>query len=138
MRVSSCCRRLALLGVVLLFGPATLFPILGQEPGVRGVGVRQQTLIAPVSPRPSVGNAGLFVGVNQFSKQSGLGTLQFAVHDAIELAFAFVVELQLIPPQNCWLLIEGVTQRSNHHLLAFCFSTGVAEPAGLRQVVRGE
>ncbi|MFN7869957.1 MAG: SUMF1/EgtB/PvdO family nonheme iron enzyme [Planctomyces sp.] len=107
MRVSSCCRRLALLGVVLLFGPATLFPILGQEPGVRGVGVRQQTLIAPVSPRPSVGNAGLFVGVNQFSKQSGLGTLQFAVHDAIELAFAFVVELQLIPPQNCWLLIEG-------------------------------
>jgi formylglycine-generating enzyme required for sulfatase activity len=107
MRVSSCCRRLALLGLVLLFGPAMLFPILGQEPGVRGVGVRQQTLIAPVSPRPSVGNAGLFVGVNQFSKQSGLGTLQFAVHDAIELAFAFVVELQLIPPENCWLLIEG-------------------------------
>lgn len=107
MDIPACCRRIALLGLVLMLGPAMLFPTFGQEPRTRGIGVRQHALTEPVSMRPSDGNAGLFVGVNQFGRQSGLTTLQFAVHDAIELAFTFVVQLKLIPPKNCWLLIEG-------------------------------
>ncbi|MFM7164934.1 MAG: caspase domain-containing protein, partial [Planctomycetaceae bacterium] len=63
--------------------------------------------LQPLANAAPAGNAGLFVGVNEFTADPGISALSFAVHDAIELAYLFVVELKLIPPENCSLLISG-------------------------------
>jgi|GEM_PF-2668717 len=107
MDTASVCRRMLLFCLAGLLSLAPLSSTPGQEPGPRGIGVRQNASFEPVTTQPSGGNAGLFVGINQFGTQSGLTPLRFAVHDAIELAYAFVVQLRLIPAENCWLLIEG-------------------------------
>lgn len=52
------------------------------------------------------GNGGLFIGINHFDDES-LPPLRFAVHDAIEQAYLFVVELKLVPPGRCWLALAG-------------------------------
>ncbi len=67
----------------------------------RGVTVEPVAAVAPG------GNAGLFVGVNQFSKDTSLRPLNFAVNDAVAQAHLFVVELKLIPPANCYLSLAG-------------------------------
>ncbi|MFN5077747.1 MAG: caspase domain-containing protein, partial [Planctomyces sp.] len=75
----------------------------------KAVGVRPAgyNTLQPLANAAPTGNAGLFVGVNEFTKDRGIAPLNFAVHDAIELAHLFVVELKLIPPENCVLLISG-------------------------------
>jgi len=75
----------------------------------KAVGVRPNNSnpLQPLTNTAPKGNAGLFVGVNDFTKDTGISPLNFAVHDAIELAYLFVVELKLIPPENCSLLISG-------------------------------
>ena len=69
----------------------------------KAVGVRPNSYntLQPLTNTAPKGNAGLFVGVNDFTKDTGISPLNFAVHDAIELAYLFVVELKLIPPENC-------------------------------------
>jgi uncharacterized caspase-like protein len=64
-------------------------------------------LLQPLASAAPQGNAGLFVGINKFSKDEGLSDLAYAVHDAIELAHLFVIELNLIPPESCQLLLSG-------------------------------
>lgn len=78
--------------------PAPAVPGGGAERGV--------TILAPLGDEPPGGNAGLFVGVNEF-EDGNVSPLRFAVHDAIEQAYLFVVELKLIPPGNCCLALSG-------------------------------
>ena len=63
-------------------------------------------LFEPLTEEPSAGNAGLFVGVNEFADDT-LSQLQFAVHDAVELAYLFVNELKLLPAKHSYLLLSG-------------------------------
>lgn len=53
---------------------------------------------------------GLFVGVNAFEDQD-IGPLSFAVDDAIDLAFLFSCELELVPPNRVHLALSGVPQK---------------------------
>jgi len=64
-------------------------------------------IFEPVAKIAPIGNAGLFVGVNRFNKDNSLNDLAYAVNDAIELAYLFVFELRLIPPDNCVVLLSG-------------------------------
>jgi len=78
------------------------------QPGERNIGRAGSTaLFDPLADTASPGNAGLFVGVNRFTRDEGLNELTYAVHDAIELAHLFVHELKLIPASNCYLLLSG-------------------------------
>lgn len=79
------------------------------QPGKKAIGVEAvsgNNSIA-ITDHASVGSAGLFIGVNEFSEDKGLAELDFAVNDAIELAYMFVCELNLIPASNCILSISG-------------------------------
>jgi uncharacterized caspase-like protein len=51
-------------------------------------------------------SAGLFVGINEF-KDEKLEHLEFAVDDAVDLAFLFCKELKLITPKNAYLGLAG-------------------------------
>jgi len=85
-----------------------LTPVAAQDGGdARAVGVRQTVLFGPLSKKAPAGNAGMFVGVNKFTRDDGLNELAYAVHDAIELAHLFVFELKLMPASNCYLLLSG-------------------------------
>lgn len=53
---------------------------------------------------------GLFVGVNTFHDEE-IPDLQFAVDDAVDLAFLFSYELELIPPTRVHLALSGQTQK---------------------------
>ena len=63
--------------------------------------MRANAVFRPVAEQAPAGNAGLFVGVNEFTEDNDIPPLRFAVHDAIEQSHLFVVRLQLIPPRNC-------------------------------------
>src|SRR5665213_312147 len=52
-------------------------------------------------------NAALFVGVNEFDPDKGIRSLHYAVNDAIAQAHLFVLELTLIPLENCILALSG-------------------------------
>src|SRR5215469_14602145 len=66
------------------------------------------TVVAQPIPGIAIkGNAGVFVGVNTFTEDKTLNHLDYAVNDAIGLAHTLVLELRLIPKENCWLLISG-------------------------------
>lgn len=64
--------------------------------------------VARIEPLPqrSTGNAGLFIGANEFEDES-LRTLNYAVNDAVAQAHLFVIELQLVGPSNATLLLSG-------------------------------
>jgi hypothetical protein len=62
--------------------------------------------IAPLATTAPSGNAGLFVGVNDFDDET-IKPLSYAVNDVVALAHVFVLHLRLIPPTNCTLLIAG-------------------------------
>ena len=79
-------------------------PLPAQERESRAV---QVVALEPLADAAPAGNGGLFVGVNQFRSDTGLSDLDYAVHDAIELAHLFVLELKLIPPKNTVLLLSG-------------------------------
>ncbi|MGD0060506.1 MAG: SUMF1/EgtB/PvdO family nonheme iron enzyme [Verrucomicrobiia bacterium] len=63
--------------------------------------------VEPIAASAPGGNAGLFVGINQFNQDNSLQPLRFAVNDAIAQAHLFVVELKLVPPANCILVLAG-------------------------------
>jgi Tfp pilus assembly protein PilF len=63
--------------------------------------------VEPVAGAASAGNAGLFMGVNEFVEDESLRPLAFAVNDAIGQAHLFVNELKLISPKNTFLALEG-------------------------------
>lgn len=70
--------------------------------------IRQQ-VFTPLGQLAPSGNAGMFVGVNEFTHDAGLSKLEYAVHDAVETAYLFAVELKLIRPDHCYLLLSGKT-----------------------------
>lgn len=72
----------------------------------------QGQVFVPLSKQTLGSNAGMFVGVNQFSLDQGLNELDYAVHDAIELAHLFVFELQLIRPSECYLHLAGTPKNA--------------------------
>lgn len=64
-------------------------------------------ILKPLADRAAAANSAVFIGVNEFREDASLQGLRFAVNDAIEQAHLFVVELQLIPPGNCFVAISG-------------------------------
>ncbi len=90
---------------------ATSFPAFAaadQLGGGKAVG--RVTLTSPEpedNPVDSHHSAGLFVGVGKFDEDSGLSRLNCAPDDAVALAYAFVLDLRLIPPQQAFLALGG-------------------------------
>ena len=70
--------------------------------------------------------------MNQFTIDQGLPTLSYAVHDAVELAYLFCFELQLIPPRNCRLLLAGepTSDSVKNHLAQLQQAGAKVQPAG--------
>ena len=97
-----------------------LMVAMAQEPGTpRNIGRSGDlVLLRPLAETAPSGNAALFVGVNDFTKDITINGLQFAVHDAVEQAYLFVIELKLIPAKNCRLLLSGlpVAESVKRHL----------------------
>ena len=61
----------------------------------------------PLWDRPPMENGGVFIGLNEFQTGSGLPQLAYAVNDAVAQAHLFVVNLKLIAPRNCVLVLSG-------------------------------
>lgn len=99
--------------IQLTAGSLLLAPLVGalaadpDEPAERNITRSEPVLLQPLANAPPSENAGLFVGINDFTRDPEIRPLRFAVHDAIELAYLFVVELKLIPARNCVLAISG-------------------------------
>ncbi len=93
---------LLLCGGVLKAAPTAATPGAGQK----GFDVDESRSL-PVSDTAPPSNAALFVGVNKFTVDDGLRSLQFAVDDAIAQANLFVLELKLVTAANCYLAISG-------------------------------
>jgi len=52
-------------------------------------------------------SAGLFVGVQKFTKDSSLADVAFAVDDAVDLAYTISIEEHLVPPERVVLALSG-------------------------------
>lgn len=73
----------------------------------------------PASVRENWGSSsGIFIGLNRFD-DSEISPLRFAVDDAVDLAYLFVVDLALIKPERTALLLAGepVKTESRERLL---------------------
>ena len=83
--------------------------VAGAAEDTRAIGVEQlpQTEFSPGVENALPDSAGLFVGVNDFTMDAGLASLNCAVNDAISQAYVFVIELKLIPARNCILCLSG-------------------------------
>lgn len=55
-------------------------------------------------------SAGLFVGIRQFDERNSFHEVAFAVDDAVDLAWMFAVELELINPKKVVLCLAGEPQ----------------------------
>jgi formylglycine-generating enzyme len=89
--------------------PSSSRTLYCQDGETRNIGRDAQitAVFEPLPDAPTSRNAGVFVGVNEFTKDSSIAPLQFAVHDAVELGHLFVVELKLIPASHCYLALSG-------------------------------
>ncbi len=58
------------------------------------------------------GSSGLFVGIREFRDKS-IKNVQFAVDDAVDLAYLFSCDLELIEPSRLWLAIAGEPQKTD-------------------------
>jgi hypothetical protein len=93
----------------------------------------------PLEESPLADNAAVFVGVNEFADRS-LSPLNFAVNDAVEQAYLFAVELRLVPPRNCQLVLAGkpkgqVVERHLQELLAAGAKELPADKSSILQAV---
>lgn len=99
-------------------------------PGSRAV------MIEAVQTSAPVGNAGLFVGVNEFTDDAGLRPLRYAVNDAIAQAHLFILELNLVAPSNAFLLLSGQpTTASAREALAALEQAGVTVEEARRSTI---
>jgi caspase domain-containing protein len=57
-------------------------------------------------------SAALFVGVQRFTRETGLPVLRSPVDDAIDLAYLFALELGLVQPQRVVLLLSGEPRKT--------------------------
>ena len=85
---------------------------------VEGAAGGGTALFAPLADEASAGNAGLFVGVNQFTVDPDVQPLRFAVNDAVEQCHLFVTELKLLSARQCYLALSGepAGERVTRHL----------------------
>src|SRR5436190_2198756 len=89
---------LAFLAPVVKLSPPANSALADELKGVRR--------FEPLSETPPNGSAGLFIGVNEFTKFGRpLKPVRYAVNDAIAMAYLFAIDLKLIPPQKCTLAI---------------------------------
>ncbi|MBI9016557.1 MAG: SUMF1/EgtB/PvdO family nonheme iron enzyme [Phycisphaerae bacterium] len=72
-----------------------------------GVEPLPENKLNTVVSKASISSAALFVGVNDFTEDQGLASLDCAVNDAIAQAHVFVRELKLIPAKNCIICLSG-------------------------------
>src|SRR4051794_16589427 len=84
-----------------------------ESPEPRMIGVEP---VAAVNPSAPAGNAGLFVGVNDFEDKN-INSLRYAVNDAVALAHFFVVDLKLVTPTRCALVLSGKPQGDEQAML---------------------
>ena len=96
----------------LLLALGIQFQSRAQEPGPAESTLRNRAIPLTSKQRLAVGlnqtnSAGLFVGISDFSTESNLQKLNFAVDDAVALAHVFTVELQLLNPKHVALLLGG-------------------------------
>ena len=72
----------------------------------------------------SAGSAGLFVGVQKFTQDDTLAEIPCAVDDAIDLAYLFALELELVRPGRVVLLLSGEARKpaSRERLSALGFA----------------
>lgn len=90
---------------LLLSAPAPWSAGAGDSPDGKAVVAASGSIFTPVDGQ--AGNAALFVGINEFTKDSSLTPLNFAVNDAIAMAHLFCIELQIVPPQRTVLALAG-------------------------------
>ena len=110
----------------------------GQEGGqARDITVEPTQVFSTLSERPPSGNAGMFVGVNDFVQDQGLSQLDYAVHDAIETAYLFAFELRLIRPNQCHLLLSGepASKIVRRHLVELQQHGAIVGPANRNEIL---
>lgn len=71
-------------------------------------GVHVVTPQTHVEPHAS---AGLFVGVQKFTKDSSLADVAYAADDAVDLAYEVSIEQHLVPPERVVLALSGRPQK---------------------------
>lgn len=82
--------------------------LVSAQEGARALEVvPKKQVFEPLTSTAPSGNAGVFIGVNLFDKDEGLNSLAYAVNDAVETAYTFVIELKLIAASNCTILLSG-------------------------------
>lgn len=98
-----------------------IIALLAVMPLKRAQAVNSRALgVRPIKESPSLekeggfsltDSAGLFVGVRDFvtpdGRPSGIDPVDFAVDDAVDLAYLFSMELQLIHPSKVYLVLSG-------------------------------
>ncbi len=82
-------------------------------------------------------SAGLFVGIRRFEDDKFL-EVPYAVDDAVDLAYLFALELELIPPARVVLALAGEPQKpaSRARLERLLELGTIREPAGLISILR--
>lgn len=104
-------KRSKLFWLALLLLPLPLVP----------VALRNVRSVIPYSPKPSAATApfdpaqsvALFVGVRKFTHDSSLTEVQFAVDDAVDLAYAFTLgaNVALVPVKRTVIAISGLPHK---------------------------
>lgn len=57
-------------------------------------------------------SSGLFVGIRKFENDEQLAEIPYAVDDAVDLAYTFAIQLQLISPENVTLCLSGLPEKT--------------------------
>jgi len=127
--------------VFLVLLVTSSFLLAEQPPTDSGRGMAV-VAVEPLASTASEGNAALFVGVNRFTEDRTLRTLEFAVNDAIAQAHLFVAELKLVSPANCFLALSGdpTTDSAKEQLRAvesLGVSRGDAKKTALLRTLQG-
>ncbi|MBL9168974.1 MAG: caspase family protein, partial [Verrucomicrobiales bacterium] len=118
------------------FGPKLIIALLILLPTCWTLsGAAPETNWSPLGDALTAENAGLFVGVNDYPKETIL-PLKFSVNDAVAQAEMFVMRLKLIPAQRCHLLLAGSpTARYAPRLKALQDAGAVVVPSAGRATI---
>lgn len=103
-------------------------------------GVRVQTRAIASAPVAASESAALFVGVREFPDDETLTTVQYAVDDAVDLAFLLAVDRDpvLVDPRRVILALSGEPQKeqSKANLKTLCDAGAVVRTARKSEVVK--
>jgi Caspase domain len=81
--------------------------------GIASAGVRAGSFAQGVAPALATESAALFVGVREFPEDESLAVVQYAVDDAVDLAYVMAIERQppLVDPSRVVLALSGEPQK---------------------------